>query len=205
MTRGRLPARHAPKTMTITVVIPSLERRERMLRRALASVAAQHARPAEVVVKIDTARDGAPITRQRGLDEVRTPWVAFLDDDDEFKPEHLAALQVCAQETGADFVFSWYEVVGGTDPRPEEFGRPWDPANPRQTTITTLVRTELAQDVGGFACEGDDLRHPDRRYAGEDWLFTNRINDAGGRIVHLPRRTWRWHHHGSNTSGLPTR
>ena len=190
---------------TITVVIPSLERRAAMLHRALASVSAQQLQPAEVVVKIDYARDGAPATRQRGLDAVRTPWVAFLDDDDEFKPEHLAALSACAQETSADYVFSWYDVIGGTDPRADEFGLPWDPANPRQTTITTLVRTELAQDVGGFITEGDDLRHPDRRYAGEDWTFTQRINSAGGLIVHLPRRTWRWHHHGSNTSGLPTR
>lgn len=189
----------------ITVVIPSLARRAGKLRRALESVTAQYLQPAEVIVKVDHDRDGAPITRQRGLDEVRTEWVAFLDDDDEFKPEHLDALHVAALETGADFVFSWYDVIGGTDPRADEFGLPWDPASPRQTTITTLVRADLARDVGGFVTEGDDLHHPDRRYAGEDWTFTNRINDAGGLIYHLPRKTWRWHHHGSNTSGLPTR
>lgn len=192
-------------TLDVTVVIPSLARRERMLARALASVDAQHAVPTAVVVEVDHDRDGAPLTRQRGLEKVRTPWVAFLDDDDEFKPEHLLALHRASEDTGADFVFSWYDVVGGTDPRPEEFGIAWDHTRPRQTTITTLVRTALALDVGGFVTEGDDLHHPDRRYAGEDWIFANRVNDAGGLIYHLPRKTWRWHHHGSNTSGLPTR
>ena len=191
--------------MTITVVIPSLERRAAMLRRALASVSAQQLQPADVVVKIDHARDGAPATRQRGLDAVRTPWVAFLDDDDEFKPEHLAALSACAQETGADYVFSWFDVIGGVDPWPERFGRPWNPAEPILTTITVLVRADLARDVGGFIDPDADLRDPGREIADEDWLFVRRVNDAGGRIHHLPRKTWRWYHHGDNTSGLPTR
>lgn len=189
----------------ITVVIPTLPTRSHMLKRALLSVDSQTIRPTNIITKYDTRREGAPITRQRGLDEVSSKWVAFLDDDDEFKPFHLEALLTAAMSENADYVFSWYDVIGGIDPRADEFGLPWDPASPRQTTITTLVRADLARDVGGFVTEGDDLHHPDRRYAGEDWLFTNRINNAGGVIYHLPERTWYWHHHSSNTSGLPTR
>lgn len=190
----------------ITVVIPSIPPRVSLLERALASVKAQTLPAVEVVVEFDDARRGAAATRQRGLERVETPWVAFLDDDDEFMPHHLSSLRTAAELEGADFVFSWYEVVGGTDPRPREFGVPWDRSKPRQTTITTLVRTDLALAVGGFTDDEEDavLTSPDRHYAGEDWRFTRRINEAGT-IYHLPQVTWRWYHHGSNTSGLPHR
>lgn len=190
----------------ITVVIPSIPPRMRLLDRALASVKGQTLRPADVVVEFDEERLGAAATRQRGLERVTTQWTAFLDDDDEFLPRHLAALSDAANAKEADMVFSWYQVVGGMDPRPREFGLTWDPENPRQTTITTLVRTDLALSVGGFIDEEDDavLISPDRHYAGEDWRFTKRINEVGV-IHHHPEVTWRWYHHGNNTSGLPNR
>ena len=189
----------------ITVVVPTIRPRAALLGRALDSVWRQTLPPEAVVVQEDAHREGAAATRQRGLERVETPWVAFLDDDDEFLPGHLESLLAHAQETAAEYVYSWYEVVGGTDPRPEVFGRPWDPANPVQTTVVTLVRTDWALGVGGFtdAAEDADLASPDRLYAGEDWRFTRRMNEAGAVISHLPQRTWRWHHHGGNTSGLP--
>jgi len=191
----------------ITVVIPSLPSRAPMLDRALASVKAQTLLPDEVIVEFDDEGLGAAAIRQRGLERVETEWVAFLDDDDEMRPHHLEYLMSYAVAQDADYVFSWYEVVGGVDPRPSEFGQPWDAENPRQTTITTLVRTALARSVGGFvdAAEDADLTSPDRHYAGEDWRFTKRVNDAGAKIVHVPAKTWIWHHHGRNTSGLPQR
>lgn len=187
----------------ITVVIPTIPPRSHFLLRAMASVAIQSLSPAAVSVAVDLRREGAARTRQRALDAVRTPWVAFLDDDDEFKPEHLEKLAGWAAETAADYVYSWYDVIGGTDPRPESFGRLFDPAKPIQTTITTLVRTELAQAVG-FRTVGN-LESPDRMYAGEDWGFTRGCLERGAKISHLPERTWLWHHHGANTSGLPNR
>jgi glycosyltransferase involved in cell wall biosynthesis len=189
----------------ITVVIPSIPPRTTLLNRALASVKAQTALPYEVVVEVDHHRTGAAATRHRGLERVTTPWVAFLDDDDEFLPNHLNDLWTTVLKTGADMVYSWYRVVGGSDPRPQEKDLPWDAENPRQTTITTLVKTGLALEVGGFLPDGeDDLVSPDRHYAGEDWRFTERINRAGV-IYHHCSVTWLWHHHGANTSGLPRR
>lgn len=189
----------------ITVVMPSIPPRDSLRARAIASVNAQEMPPEDLIVEFDGNKEGAAITRQRGLEKVTTEWVAFLDDDDEFKPFHLAVLYAAAITSNADFVYSWYEVVGGIDPRPEEFGLPWDREHPRQTTITTLARTELALAVGGFVDDGDlNLTSPDRHYAGEDWRFTKRMNEAG-KIVHVPVKTWLWHHHGANTSGLPNR
>jgi glycosyltransferase involved in cell wall biosynthesis len=190
--------------MDIAVVIPSIPPRAAMLRRALASVHRQTLQPAEVIVQYDHDREGAPITRSRGLDRVTAPYVAFLDDDDELLPEHLERLAAHLAATGADLVYSWFTVIGGTDPFPHLFGRPFDPANPCQTTITTLARTEAIRDVGGFVSEDFGTDDAGNR-AGEDFQLINRMVSRGYRIEHLPERTWLWHHHASNTSGQPTR
>ena len=189
----------------ITVVTPSHPARLRtgMLTRAMRSVYNQTLLPAAVSLAVDTDKQGAPRTRQRALEAVQTEWTAFLDSDDEFKPEHLQKLRAFVDETGCDYAYSWYDVVGGTDPRPWMFGKPFDKENPDQTTIVMLVRTELAKEVG-FTTIGD-LTDKNRLYAGEDWDFTQKCIKAGADIQHLPEKTWKWYHTGLNTSGLPGR
>lgn len=192
----------------ITVVVPSIPPRSSMLTRALSSITAQTLQPAAVVVEIDHDRQGAAVTRTRGLNKVTTDWVAFLDDDDEFSRIHLAALRTAAEESGADYVYSYYLVK---DPagreRPDidplnNLGQPFNPDDPVQTTIVTLVRTKLAQEVG-FHNPPHDERLIHGQKVGEDFRFTEGCIARGARIVHLPRRTWFWHHHGRNTSGMP--
>lgn len=187
----------------ITVVTPSIPPRAGLLARALASVAAQTRPAAAVAVAYDHARAGAAVTRQHALEMVRTSWTAFLDDDDELLPQHLDRLLAHARVTGADYVYPWFEVVGGLDPFPAHFGRLFDPDDPVQTTITVLVRTELAQAVG-FCPPAEGATVAGQRW-GEDYTFTLGCLAAGGRIVHLPERTWRWHHDSANTSGRPDR
>lgn len=190
--------------LDISVVVPFHTQRERsgLLKRALDSIEAQTL-PVQIIAVRDEERQGAPATRHHGLMMVDTPWVAFLDSDDEMDPEHLEKLMATAEESGADYVYSHYRVRGGSDPRPFMLGRVWDNNDPKQTTIVTLVRTELAQSVG-FHAEGD-LKTPGRAYAGEDWRFTLGCMEAGAKIVHRPEITWTWHHHGLNTAGLPGR
>lgn len=189
----------------ITVVIPVHPRRKRngMLERALKSVRSQKLAPAEIIVVEDRNKEGAAQTRQRGLEKVTTRWVAFLDSDDTFMPQHLLKLMKCAKENDADIVYSWYKIHGGRDPMPKHFGKPWDPENPRLTTIVTLCKTEIAQQVG-FVHEHDGKLLLGQK-AGEDWYFIKGCNDLGAKIVHLPEKTWVWNHHGSNTSGLPNK
>jgi len=173
-----------------------------MLARAVRSAVEQSRPPEFIFTVIDVEGEGAPVTRTRGLEQVTTEWVAFLDDDDELLPQHLQKLLACAEHVSADMVFPWFIVQGGTDPFPQHFGRQWDPADPHQTTITFLVRTELAKKVGGFLDPGDDAGTDGLgNRAGEDFRFVCRLSDAGARIVHLPERTWTWVHHQSNTSG----
>lgn len=194
--------------MDIGVVIPTHPARivNGMTARAIESVWAQTLPAAELHVPVDRAGGGAWTTRDRGLQAVRAPWVAFLDSDDAFMPQHLEVLARGAEETGADYVYSYYQVRNAsgaeiaTDPL-GHFGRVFDPADPIQTTIVTLVRTELAQQVG-FHAPPVDARVAGQRY-GEDYQFTLDCVAAGATIVHIPERTWWWTHHGRNTSGLP--
>ena len=191
----------------ITVAIPTIPPRVGLLQRAVASVLLQTHPAAGLAVAVDYAKQGAPATRQRALDMVDTQWVAFLDDDDEFMPMHLETLWSAAHAYDADYVYSWFETIpAGCDPFPARphYLDPWDNAAPRQTTITTLVRTELAKKVG-FADFDDkgELIHGQRH--GEDWSFTLGCVEQGAKIHHVVAKTWYWHHDSGNTSGQADR
>jgi glycosyltransferase involved in cell wall biosynthesis len=184
--------------LDITVCVPHIPSRALMLQRAVRSIATQSAPAAAISVAVDIHRQGAPPTRQRALDAASTEWVAFLDDDDYFFPGHLERLSKHAIETGADFVYSWFEVPGGVDPFPDtHFTNPFNPEDPIETTITTLVRADLAKAVGFQALNRGEIN------TGEDRFFTLGCLNMGAKISHLVERTWAWNHHSGNTSGLP--
>lgn len=188
----------------VSVVTPWHAQRKAngMLERAAASVRAQTV-PVHHILAEDIHHKGAPLTRHCGLQLVETEWTAFLDSDDELDPDHTEQLLACAAETGADYVYPWFRVAGGSDPFPMFYGRPWDDDAPHQTTITILVRTGLAQHVGFHEPPADSTVGGQR--GGEDWHFTLGCINAGAKIVHHPARTWTWHHHGRNSAGLPSR
>lgn len=110
--------------MRISVVIP-VYNGEPFLPRCLASVWAQTAPPAEVIVVNDGSTDGTrawleaagprlralhvphagrSAARNRGIEAAGGDYVAFLDADDEFLPGHLAQLAAAARRTGAELV-----------------------------------------------------------------------------------------------------
>lgn len=198
---------------TITVVTPTHPARlnNGMMVRCQQSVAAQKLLPDAHAIAIDLDREGAAATRERALMMANTDFVAFLDSDDFFFAEHLEQLMKHQQETGADYVYSWFKIFQETpwggqllehDPifPGTHFTRPFNPEEPIETTITTLVRTELAKEVGFRPLNrGHDIN------SGEDRYFTLNCLEKGAKISHLVKKTWAWSHHGANTSGLPTK
>jgi glycosyltransferase involved in cell wall biosynthesis len=102
----------APVTLPVSVVIPTFNRAD-ILPRALASVLSQrHFVPAEVIVVDDHSEDdsgdiarrygarvirhernqGAAAARNTAVAAATQPWLAMLDSDDEWLPDHLATL-----------------------------------------------------------------------------------------------------------------
>ena len=208
---------------TVSVIIPAHPGRVRngMLNEATRSVWTQTRPPDALHVVVDHEQLGAPATRARALEHATTKWVAFLDSDDLFLPRHLEWLLRHAEETGVDYVYSWFRILqqapsgarrelpfdgergDGVFP-PGHFLNDFDPNDPIETTITVLVRTDLAKQVGMRALDrGHDAN------TGEDRAFTLDCLAAGATISHLKRFSWLWRHHWlpgggkGNTSGHP--
>lgn len=169
--------------MDLTVIIPTIPERAHLLVDAKASVKGQ-VRPAgtkapKVVVVVDTDRRGPAAVRNEAAAAVSTSWVTFLDDDDVWLPQHLAAL--APHRDTADVIYSLGHVVGrpGWDPQLEAF----DAARLRQVNyipLTGLIRTDLFRRAGGFPVDA----------AYEDHGLWVALLDAGARFHCVPERTW---------------
>jgi hypothetical protein len=204
----------------VTVAIPSIPGREQLLARALESVAAQTTAPRRILVSTDTERHGAASTRNRLLRQVRTGWVAWLDDDDELLPNHLEVLIRGANDSQADLVYSYPEIIGVPDPLAVcdddgnvvtepidiQFGprqEQWLRERGNFVPVCYLVRTALLKQVGGFP-EPHSVPVPASNNSGgcEDSLALLKLLDAGARFHHvLGVRTWRYHVWGGNVGG----
>jgi glycosyltransferase involved in cell wall biosynthesis len=207
------------RRLTVSVITPTHPARVKngMLAQAVGSVMAQTLLPDAHHIAYDIDKQGAAKTRQRALMSATTDFVAFLDSDDLFLAKHLEWLMQHQRLTGADYVYSWFKVMqqftDGTTKILEDdpvfpvthYMNPFNPEDPIETTVTTLVRTELAKEVG--------FKELDRGHdhnSGEDRYFTMACLEAGAKISHLVRKSWLWRHHQlpgiggmGNTSGRP--
>lgn len=183
--------------MDVTVCVPTIPPRGPLLARAVASILLQTQLPSAIAIAYDFDHKGHGLARNDAIAMAQTEWLAFLDDDDEFYPEHLEKLVAAQAETGADVVYPWYDVIGGADPWPMHKFVPWDPEKPHLWAMSCLVRKQVLLDVGGFV--GYDAEWND--HSGQDWSTWRRVIEAGVSIYHLPEVTWAYHHDSGNTSG----
>ena len=209
---------------SVSVVIPTLPERGGLLANAIRSVNAQTLTPYEVIVEEVQEGDDAGVTRNRGLARVKTPWVAFLDDDDELEPNHLQVLVDAVKEEQTDVAYSWFKILKGdgsleiaddvlwlvdTDNRQKSgFGVAWNPymvqalRHNNFVHICCLIRTEKAREAGGFPVTGTP-EWPELH--SEDWGFWIRMLKCGATFQHIPKRTWHWRHWDGRTNGQPYR
>jgi hypothetical protein len=76
----------------------------------------------------------AAFLRNLGVGMLSSRWIAFLDDDNEFEPDHLQHLIECMRDTGCRAVHSWLKIFY-RDGRPfVEERDPWtqDPGESRE-------------------------------------------------------------------------
>lgn len=145
--------------LPVSVVIPAYNRAD-LIGRAIRSALAQRpAPPAEIVVVDDCSADdtgeiarglGAVVVRHEqnrgeagarnsGMRAARFGWVAFLDSDDEWLPDHLAHLwprragHIAVSTSAVYRLGGQTRIFGHPDPRPHVIASPVDvvfPGNP---------------------------------------------------------------------------
>lgn len=162
--------------MDATVVIPSTGHRLALLERALRSVRDQTWAPREIVVVVDAgpevmldvvrvagaavrvvatgASGGVSCARNLGAECATTSFLAFLDDDDRWKPEYLE--RVFADGDDFDVTLTAFEKHGARGVWPEKV----PPAtltpdaflvgNPGLRGSNLVVRKETYASIGGF-------------------------------------------------------
>lgn len=188
-------------TPDVTVCVATIPPRADKLSRCLRSIAAQTYQPAQIIVEYDHGKTGAAATKNRALAAVRTPWVAFCDDDDELLRDYLYHLRQAAEDTGADVVYPDAfvpQIVGNRDP--QMLAGPFNADVLRQRSYiysTCLFKTDLAREVGGYQ-HGPNGIYDDHGL----WLA---MLDAGATFHHLEEQLFIWNHDGGNTSGQPHR
>jgi len=161
----------------VTVLTPTYDGRDQAkLGRAVRSVAEQTV-AANHLVRWDTSRDGPGPMCNRLLEEVDTPWVCRLDDDDWLHPHHLETL--LARSDGNSVVYSSCEVLGANLPAVNRAFDADDLEVENFIPCTALVATEAIREVGGWP----------ETYA-EDYGLWLLLSRADHRFEWVPDVTW---------------
>ncbi|MGH8903839.1 MAG: glycosyltransferase family 2 protein [Egibacteraceae bacterium] len=204
----RAPMNKQAATEAITVITVTRER-PALLRRAIRSVLVQDYRgPTTHLVLVDgcpatiswlrSARPGplswmmvprcpgqrsgpARLAKLRNLAVrlVKTRWMAFLDDDNEYEINHLSSLMACAQSSGSPAVHS-QRTICWSDGQPYlEQRMPWK----RDKQLGGLIYKDLC-DKGVFTPGSNVVRDradpkghpgPARMVDTSEWLFRRRL------------------------------
>lgn len=164
-------------TLDATVIIPTTGTRRALLRRAIASVAAQSRQPAETLVVVDGdetllasvaseagphaatfiatgSRRGASAARNFGASHARSRHLCFLDDDDAWKPAYLETVFDGAADF--DVALTAFEKHGRDGARPEKVPpealseERFRVANPGLRGSNLVITREALASVGGF-------------------------------------------------------
>jgi glycosyltransferase involved in cell wall biosynthesis len=143
---------------------------------------------------------GVAAARNRGIEEARGEWVAFLDDDDIWSPRKLRTELDALAESGALFAYGNSLVLDedrsvveadSPAPAPEDLPALLLAGNALPGGCSNvLVKTEVARDVGGF---------DERLSMVADWDMWLRLSDRG-RGVRCPETLVAYRKHASRMS-----
>lgn len=187
----------------VTTVIPTYRRPEG-LRAAVASALAQDvashavivvddgaglpelpADPRLVAVSLRRNTGSVAIVRNVGIRLARSPYVAFLDDDNTWRPDHLR-LSLAALQEGADVVYTAVRRLRPDGSTLDVLSTPFD--------RRALAEEDCFVDTNAVVARLDRavrfsrLPRPRGRYPREDWELVWRLSRTR-RVVHVPEPT----------------
>lgn len=188
---------------TVTTIVPTYKRPEALLaavRSALAQDVADHtvivvddgaglpelpADPRLVAVSLRRNTGSVAIVRNVGLRLARSPFVAFLDDDNTWRPDHL---RVCLAtlEDGADLVYTAVRRLRPDGTTLDVLSTPFD--------RRALAEAGSIVDTNAIVARYDRqvrfsrLPRPRGRFPREDWELVWRLSRSR-RVVHVPEAT----------------
>lgn len=149
----------------------------------------------------NAANLGVAETRNRGLEEARGEWVAFLDGDDLWLPDKLEKQLARLSETGGDLCYTGYSFINeaGTPIRtpyriPEDFR--WE---------TLLRENIIGCSTALFRRPADPPIRMRGEYQHEDYVFWLELIRSGYRPVGLDQPLMRYRVSPSNRSGNKTK
>jgi hypothetical protein len=188
--------------MSITVLTVSIASRQDLLARNIASVYGQTV-PVERHL-ICAHQGGGPNPqveysglKNRLLEAVDTEWIAVLNDDDYWLPNHVQAISPELDE--ADVIYTWEQ--SGVKPR--ENCNAWTQHDLLTTFDRTnhidgncAIRTAKLREVGGFPVnwvgpgpwQGGHYEDSPARF--EDWELWRRLIRVEGCFLCVPEETW---------------
>ena len=167
-------------------------------REALAALLETYKGDARVRAVINARNLGGSEARNEGVNAARGEYLAFLDDDDEFRPEKTEKQMAFMLEKSLDMSFSDFKLV-------DDSGRVLDyrqfrdiPAFDRESlfkyhmlrhmtgTTTFMYRAEALRRIGGFQ----------RAATGQEFYLMQRTIEQGLSIGYLPGDFIIAHYHG---------
>jgi len=157
-------------------------------RAALSALLAEYAGDGRVRAVVNPVNLGGSEARNAGVRAARGEYLAFLDDDDEFRPEKTAAQMALMLKDDLDMSFSDFKLVAD-DGRVMDYRHFEDiPAFDRESlfkyhmlrhmtgTTTFMYRAEALRKIGGFQ----------KAATGQEFYLMQRTIEQGLKIGYLP-------------------
>lgn len=187
--------------MGITVITASIPERRRLLAETIESVQLQIPPVEAHLIRVQQPPPGAlssvHLAEQHNalLTAVDTEWVATLNDDDIYFPDHTEKIRPYLEQD-ADVVYSWaknehdYLRIDVSDWTSSQVAHRLEQGNFIREAVT--FRTELLRRVGGWADEYRDGVFTETGLPYEDWDLLIRLARAGARFRCVPFETWEY-------------
>lgn len=189
--RALLAAVLAPRKL-VSVITPTWKRFSLLTGRCIPSVRAQTYTPVEHIIVSDgpdeelsgiagtrflaehvPAPNRGIRARRHGTDLATGELIAYLDDDNDWRPQHLGLLVRALAETGADFAYSQALC---TEPHGYRWMIGWDPPRFAQIDTSMIVHRRELLDVANWQPADGPA----------DWDLVSRWVAAGATWVHVP-------------------